>query len=69
MTYLSESTTELIEYRLGETDHFTIECRGLRRNGKPYDERWYPVSHQEFCRLQECSDIVQILREEFERKP
>jgi hypothetical protein len=42
-----------------------IQCRQLRKDGRPHDDRWYPMSDWLLLRLQELgSDIVRELHDE-----
>lgn len=68
-TYLHETPRgEKIEYRLDESrsNRFAtfIECRVLRNSGHPFDERWYPVAHADWCSLQVDSDIIAMICDE-----
>jgi hypothetical protein len=54
----------LVEYRRHPWDPVILHMEGrvLRRDGTPYDERWYRTGDSELLRLQEAgSDVVKLL--------
>jgi hypothetical protein len=52
----------LVEYRRHPDPAVYMQHRVLRRDGHPFDDKWWPVSDDHLLTLQMSSDIVEILR-------
>ena len=62
-TYLEERPDGvLVEYRrVVNPTVLRIEGRVLRRDGRPYDGRWYPITDADLLRLGRYTDILDLL--------